>query len=253
MSVQSVKRAFEVLEILGNSNSPIGVSEVATRSKLPLATVHRLLDTLTQIGYVEKDLETHLYTLGVRFLHLRGAIIDYVRLAAQSMPVMKRLVHKLDETVHLAVLSEGQIVYIERVEGFGTHSMYTRIGKRNYVHCTALGKAMVAYQTESCVQEIISKHGLPRFSANTITSPERFMAELQITRDRGYAIDDYETEEPVRCIAAPIKDYDGQVIAAISTSGPMTRITPSRDPEISLAVCNAAHRISGAMGYINFD
>jgi IclR family transcriptional regulator, KDG regulon repressor len=249
MSVQSLERAFTLLEILGQADQPLGISEIATDSLLPLATVHRLLQTLTQLGYVEKDLDTHRYTLGVKFLHLRGAVIDYVHLASQAMPIMKNLVHRLDETVHLAVLNKGEVIYIERVEGFQTQGMYTRIGKRHYAHCTALGKAMLAYQSEDVIDSMIEQHGLPRFSSNTITTKNHLVAELDCVRQRGYAVDNGETAEPVRCIAAPIRDYSTKVIAAVSVSGPINKITPVRDAEISQAVCNAANRISQQLGY----
>lgn len=248
--VQSVERAIALLELLGQSDHHLGISEIAERSKLPIATVHRLLATLMKLGYIEQNAETHKYTLGVRLLHLRGAVIAQVKLGVEAMPVMKTLMKRVDETVHLAVLSEGEVVYIDRVEGLQTQGMYTRIGKRAYAHCTALGKAMLAYMPDHAWRRVVAQHGLPRFSPTTITTEEEFLAEICRIRQRGYAVDEGETGEEVRCIAAPIRNYLGDVIAAISVSAPRERLHVGRDPEVSSAVLWAAQLVSERLGYL---
>ncbi len=248
----SVKRTFMLLELLGNADQGLGVSTLAQQSQLPVGTTHRLLNTLKQLGYVEQDRETHKYTLGLRFLNLRGAIINQLNLAAVAMPVMKELMQRVNETVHLAVFNEGEIVYIERVEGLQTQGMYTRIGKRAPAHSTALGKTMLAYMSEAVVHQVVERRGLPRFSPTTITTLPELVRELEAIRLRGYALDNGETGEPVRCVAAPVRDYTGQVIAAISISGPKERMHPSRDAELGEAVCRAAKLISARLGYFQY-
>ena len=248
----SVKRTFMLLELLGNADQGLGVSTLAQQSQLPVGTTHRLLNTLKQLGYVEQDRETHKYTLGLRFLNLRGAIINQLNLAAVAMPVMKELMQRVNETVHLAVFNEGEIVYIERVEGLQTQGMYTRIGKRAPAHSTALGKTMLAYMPEAVVHQVVERRGLPRFSPTTITTLPELARELEAIRLRGYALDNGETGEPVRCVAAPVRDYTGQVIAAISISGPQERMHPSRDAELGEAVCRAAKLISARLGYFQY-
>lgn len=248
----SVKRTFMLLELLGNADQGLGVSTLAQQSQLPVGTTHRLLNTLKQLGYVEQDRETHKYTLGLRFLNLRGAIINQLNLAAVAMPVMKELMQRVNETVHLAVFNEGEIVYIERVEGLQTQGMYTCIGKRAPAHSTALGKTMLAYMPEAVVHQVVERRGLPRFSPATITTLPELVRELEAIRLRGYALDNGETGEPVRCVAAPVRDYTGQVIAAISISGPQERMHPSRDAELGEAVCRAAKLISARLGYFQY-
>ncbi|MCC7450034.1 MAG: IclR family transcriptional regulator [Anaerolineae bacterium] len=249
--VQSIERAFTLLELLGNADQCLGISELAERSQLPLGTTHRLLNTLLRLQYVEQDPDTHKYMLGLRMLHMRGAVIGQLNLAVLAMPVMKALMHQVDETVHLAVLNDGEIVYIERVEGARTHGMYTRIGKRWYAHCTALGKVMLAHMSDSVWRQVVAQRGLPRLSPKTITAPDAFEQELHRIRQRGYAIDDSEGGEAVRCVAAPIRDYRGDVIAAISISGPEKQVHPGRDAELSEAVCRAAKLISARLGYVD--
>lgn len=246
----SIKRAFELLELLGNANTNLGVALLAEQSDLPLGTTHRLLTTLKQLGYVEQDAETHKYTLGVRILQLRGAVIEQLNLGMIAMPIMKNLMHQVNETVHLAVLNDCEIVYIERIEGLKTQGMYTRIGKRAPAHSTALGKAMLAFMPETIWQEVVARRGLPRFSPTTITTVEALQAELESIRQRGYALDNGETGEPVRCVAAPVRDYTGNVVAAVSVSGPEKQVHRGRDNELSNAVRRATSMISARLGYV---
>jgi DNA-binding IclR family transcriptional regulator len=249
-SVQSIERAFAILDILGNADYHLGVSHIAELSNLPISTTYRLLATLHQLGYVEKNTETNKYTLGVRLLHLRGAVIERLNLGEKAMPVMKDLMRQINETVHLAVLDKGEVVYIERVEGLGTQGMYTRIGKRAPAHCTALGKVLLAYLPEEIwYEDVIERHCLKRFSPTTITTLETLRTELQSICARGYAIDNGESGEPVRCVAAPVRDYTGSVVAAVSISGPQTHITPDRVEKLGQAVCRAVSLISRQLGY----
>ncbi len=230
-SVQSVERALGILELLGNADFHLGISEVADESELPLSTTYRLLATLMDLGYVEQNPETNKYTLGVRVLQLRGAVIGHLTLGVHAMPVMKSLMNRVNETVHLAILNQGEVVYIERVEGLKTQGMYTRIGKRAPAHCTALGKVMLAYTPQyTWYDDVIMRHGLRRYSPTTITTEAGLQSELERIREHGYAVDNGETGEAVRCIAGPIRDYTGGVVAAISISGPQTQVTVVRVP-----------------------
>jgi IclR family transcriptional regulator, KDG regulon repressor len=251
--VQSIQRAFKLLEVLGNADEHLSITEIARHSDLPLATTHRLLSTMASLGYVEKSPETNKYTLGVRILQLRGAVIEQLNLGVQAMPVMKALMHRVGETVHLAVYDQGEIVYIERVEGLQTHGMYTRIGKRAPAHCTALGKAMIAFLPQSLwYHDVVERRGLKHFSDTTITSIDALCDELERIRVHGYAIDNGETGEPVRCCAAPIRDYTGQVVAAISISGPQSRVAPARIGELSDSVCWASDLVSRKLGFFDW-
>ncbi|MEO1664877.1 MAG: IclR family transcriptional regulator [Chloroflexota bacterium] len=251
-AVQTIERAFQIIELLGNADYHLGISEISQRSELPLATTHRLLSTLLQLGYVEQNPETNKYTLGVRILQLRGAVIGQLNLGVEAMPIMKSLMNRVEETVHLAVLNEGEIVYIERVEGLHTQGMYTRIGKRGPAHCTALGKALLAHLPESVwFDDVVNRRGLKTFSSTTITNVEDLKRELEQTRERGYAIDNGETGEAVRCISAPIHDYTGQVVAAISISGPQNQVTVDRIADLGISICWAADLISQKLGYLS--
>jgi DNA-binding IclR family transcriptional regulator len=249
-SIQAIERAFSIIELLGNTDCHLGISVIAAQSDLPLATTHRVLTTLSRLGYVEQNPETNKYTLGVRILQFRGGAIEKLNLGVQAMPIMKILMNRVRETVHLAVLNKGEVVYIERVEGLRTQGMYTRIGKRGPAHCTALGKAILANADRSrWFDDVVHRHGLKPFSATTITTVAELEEELEKVRKRGYAIDNCESGELVRCVAAPIRDYTEQVVAALSISGPQKQITVERLSELGQSVSWAADLISRRLGY----
>lgn len=249
-TVQSIERAFCLLELLGQADNYVSISDLAERSGLSLGTTHRLLDTLVMLQYAERDPVSRKYTLGLRVLHLQGAVIGHTNLSIQAMPVMKALMHRVNETVHLAVLNDGEIVYIDRIEGLQTQGMYTRIGKRARAHCTALGKVMLAHLPEAEWRQIAATRGLDAVTRNTITSITALDEELRRIRTRGYAVDNEEVELGVRCLAVPLRDFTGRVVAALSISGPASRIRPSRDEELSQAACWAGRLISTKLGYL---
>lgn len=248
--IQSVERAFILLELLGQSDTGLSISDLANRSGLPLGTIHRLLSTLIQLGYAEQIQETRHYSLGLRLLQLHGLAIRRMNLAERAMPFMKMLMRQVEETVHLAVLDGPDIVYIDRVEGLQTTGMYTQIGKRVRAHGTALGKAMLAFMPDNVWQTIAEKHGLPSYSPTTITCPDVFGEEMRSTRQRGYSIDNSEGGDKVRCVGAPIYDYTGQVIAAASISAPVSRMPKSRDPILGEMICKTCQHISTSLGYM---
>lgn len=250
-AVQTLERAFKIIEIMGNADYHLGISEIAQWSDLPLATTHRLISTLVKLGYVEQNPETNKYTLGIRILQLRGVIIGQLNLGVQAMPIMKTLMNRVGETVHLAVYNEGEIVYIERVEGLRTQGMYTRIGKRAPTYCTALGKVLLSHLPEDLwFDDVVNRHGLKPYSATTIIAVDELRLELKRTKERGYAIDNGETGEQVRCVAAPIRDYTSQVVAALSISGPQSQVTVNRVEELGKSVCQAADLVSEKLGFI---
>jgi len=252
--IRSVERAFGLLELLAHSDAPMGVCELADVTQLPQATVHRLLTTLVKLGYVSKDRETRRYTLGLRTFSLHGSVLRNMHLGIQAMPVMKALMARVEETVHLAVLSEGEVLYVDRVEGlYAPPSMYTYIGKRVPAHCTALGKAMLAHLPCEMVTDILKRRGMHQMTAKTIVNPQVLEQEFERTRKRGFAVDNEEIEDGIRCIAAPIRDYTGAVCAAISISGPKTRVRPDREAELSRAVIWAVSLISTKLGYLDSE
>jgi DNA-binding IclR family transcriptional regulator len=246
--VRSVSRAVRILEVFGQG-SALTVTEVARSLRLPKSSVYELLVTLAAEGLVEKDGSNGRYRLGLRLLELAHAVGHNLELSRVARPLLEKLAARLDETVQLTVLDRDQILYIDGCESTRQLRTFFDPGDRAPLHCTALGKAILAFLPPPEIERITRAKGLRRFTANTLTRAEALRSELARTRERGYSIDDMEHEEGVRCIGAPLRDREGAVRASISVSGPSTRLPPERDAEIARLVVQAAEEISRRLGY----
>ncbi len=247
-TVQSVDRVAALLDCLGQAERPLSVRELSSAVGLPRPTIYRLVHTLAARGFlVASDSR---YAIGPRVLWLAGRRLQQIELRAAGRPHLVELARRTGETAHLAVLEQGQVVYIDKVESGGPLRMASTVGAIMPAHCTALGKSMLAFLPTAQVQEVLRTHGLPRRTANTITDPARLLAELAAVRARGYAIDNVENEEGIRCVGAPIIDHRGHVAGAVSVSGSVATITLERARrELGVRVREAAQQISRALGW----
>lgn len=248
-TVQALDRALEILETLATEGRGLGVTELGQRVGLHKSTVHRMLATFAEWGYVEKNSEDDRYRLGMKVIDLGSIYLNNIELKTEALPYLRDLREKSRQPVHLARLEDGQVVYIEKVDVISSIRMYSQIGRRVPVHCTALGKSMTAYLTAIEVEDIILAKGLTKVTDDTIIEKQKFMEELKVTRNQGYALDDEENEKGIRCIAAPIMDYRGKAIAAVSTSGPLEDFTYERIDELKDHVMDTARKISERMGH----
>jgi IclR family acetate operon transcriptional repressor len=221
--VQSVARALDLLEVLaGADGDEMGVSDLATATGLPGATIHRLLATLVARGYVVQQPDSRKYVLGSMLVGL-GASAGR-RLGAWARPWLVELVALSGETANLAVLEGDAVVYVSQVPS-AAHKvrMFTEVGRRLLPHTTAVGKALLAFRPRDEVERLLARTGLPPHTPRTITSAEVFLAELDRVRGRGWSFDDEEEEQGVRCVAVPVLS-GGTAAAALSISGPSGRI-----------------------------
>lgn len=246
--VQSLDRALNILEVLGNNPKGLGVTDLSHEVDLHKSTVHRLLMTLAQRGYVEQDKETDKYKLGIKIVELSSKILSNMELRNVARPFLEELMEIANEVVHLCVLREGEIVYIDKVE-FPSIRMYSQVGRRAPVHCTGVGKAILAYLPQDKVINILKTKGMPAKTPNTITNLTDMLSHLQEIRQLGYAVDEIEHELGIRCIAAPIFDHTGEVMASISIAGPESRLTKERVPKLAPIVKDFAFKISQRLGY----
>lgn len=247
-TVQSVDRVAALLDCLGQAERPLSVRELSSAVGLPRPTIYRLVQTLAARGFLV--VSDSRYAIGPRVLWLAGRRLQQIELRAAGRPHLVELARRTGETAHLAVLERGQVVYIDKVESGGPLRMASTVGAIMPAHCTALGKSMLAFLPTAQVQEVLRAHGLPRRTANTITDPARLLAELAAVRARGYAIDNVENEEGIRCVGAPIIDHRGHVAGAVSVSGSVATITLERARrELSVRVREAAQQISRALGW----
>lgn len=247
--VRALDRALAILDAFKPQQSHLALAELTVKTGLPKATVFRLANTLVSRGYLERVGDG--YEVGLRCFSLGNVFRDGVDLRTRALPHLIRLRDETGETVQLAVLSGENIVYIERV--FSTNAVaYTRskVGAVLPAYCTGLGKALLAHEPPAAVEEFLKRVTFERLTTSTITSPERFRAELQATRRRGFGVDDQEREYDVRCIAAPIFDHSSRAVAAISVSVPAERLPlPIEASFLVGPVLRTADAISHSLGY----
>jgi IclR family transcriptional regulator, acetate operon repressor len=244
--VQSIERAFELLEALADGGGTLGLPQLASTSGLPLPTIHRLIRTLVALGYVRQEKSRH-YVLGPRLIRLGESAGQM--LSTWAMPHLTALVQSLGETANLAMLDGDQIVYIAQVPGRHSMRMFTEVGRRVSPHCTAVGKALLAHLPEGEIDAVIRSRGLKSFTRNTITSATLLKRELKTIRERGYAVDNEEIDEGLRCIGAPVRDFSGRVVASMSIAGPAFRVSKAKVSALANLVIGVAERLSQELGY----
>lgn len=246
--VKSVWRAIKILESF-DSQEAMSVTELSKKLNFPKSSVHEILSTLVEEKVLEKDCDRSRYHLGIKLFELGNRARANLEIRKVASPFLKGLNLKLDETVHLTVLDNEEVLYVECFESTKHLRTYSVIGVRAPLHCTAVGKAILAFLPEHNVERIIRTKGLEKFTENTIADKYLLLEDLKKITRRGYAVDDMEHEEGVRCVGAPIRDHRGAVFASISVSGPSQRITPDRIPEIAKMVVWTGNEISGRVGY----
>lgn len=249
--IQSIDRTLQILELFSLEKPEWGVTEISKALNIYKSNVHNVLTTLAERGFVIKDSKTDKYKLGIKFFELGSIVIKNMDLRKIAHPHIEKLSKEFNETVHLGVLDKGRVVSIEREESDKGLCSHIEIGKRTPLHCTAVGKAIMAYLSKDEVYLILKEKGLEKFTENTITTKKDLENELKKIREQGYVVDNMEHEEGVQCVAGPIRDYTGKVIASMSVSGPAFRINESNIPNIAKKVKEYCDNISKEMGYIN--
>jgi IclR family KDG regulon transcriptional repressor len=247
--IKVLNKTFSILEILLQQGSAMNMTEIGKKLDLYPSTTHRILDTLKHWGYVEQDSHTQKYQLGLKVLELGMAKLHQMDLAREATPYLKELVNQCNETVHFGVLEEGEVLYLAKEESSQTIRMISYVGKRAPLHCTALGKVLLTYLSAEERKEILGEKALPRLTENTITDKRELEKELDKVKEQGFALDREENEKDVRCIAAPIRNYQGEVIAALSISSPIFRIDKNAQNNLKGALIETSEKISKRLGY----
>ena len=248
--IQAVSHALDLLEQFHDDVDELGVTELSKRLKLHKNNVFRLLATLESRGYIEQNKATENYRLGLKALELGQTFIKQMGLLRQAKPILEKIVEDCNETAYVAIYKENHTVYLDVVETNLTVRVVSRVGSRLPAYCTASGKVHMAFMTEEELDELLSNLKLTQHTPTTLTTPETLRIELSKVREQGYAIDDEELDEGVRCIAAPIRDYTRRIVGAISISGPSMRISNERiDNELIALVLTAATELSTRLGY----
>lgn len=247
--IQSVERALKILEILADYPDGVGVTELSLKLDVAKSTAHRLLNTLSDHHYVSKDTKTDSYVLGTQILLIANQVQENLSIVEIAKDEIINLSLLTNETVHLCLFDKDEIVYIDKVESNQTIRMHSRIGTRSLMHCTGVGKSILAFLDKEEVEAILSRKGMIVRTNNTISNLEDMWVELERISKNGFAIDNIENEEGIRCVAAPIFDHNKRPIAALSISSPSTRVTYDKAyNEFSNYVMQAARSISQQLG-----
>jgi DNA-binding IclR family transcriptional regulator len=247
--VQSVVRSLRLLEEIAGS-AEVGLADLARATGLRPSTAHRLLATLIECGYVTQSAYSSRYRLGRRVLGLAGAMENRLaRLRAAARPCLEQLREEFDETTNLGVLDRFSLVYVDQLESSRAVRMFTRIGSSVPAFATGAGKAMLAFQPDTTVEELLAREPFQQLTPNTIATAARLREELERIRRRGYALDREEYEEGVVCVAAPIFGEGGEVQAAVSISGPAARMQRLDLADTGERLARATLETSRELGY----
>lgn len=247
-TVRSVERAFTILEALKN-NGEMRLIDVSRSTAITKGMAFKLLYTLCSGGYVEHDQETGKYRLGKTLFELGHAAGNQLTERSSARDILRSLVEKTNETAHLAVLQDSDVLYLDKVESSASLRMVTAVGIRRPAYCTGTGKALLAGMTDDDVRRLMDEKPMPRFTPNTICNIEDLLAELALVRTRGYALDNEENEPGIMCVGAPVRNRDGVVVSAISVAGPTIRVNRETIPDLAREVIQAANLISETLAY----
>ncbi|MFQ5923537.1 MAG: IclR family transcriptional regulator [Anaerolineales bacterium] len=245
----SVHRAFRLLEILSDSLSGLGVSELARRTGWPKSSIHNILATLVLDGFVAQDPASGRYRMTVKLFSVGGSVVEGIDIRAVAYPFLIELAEATGETVNLGIMDGAQAIYVDAIAGPSAIRANTWPGKRLPIHRTALGKALVAELPDDQLEAIVKETGLKRNTPNTHTKLRDLKLDLQRIRKQGYAVDDEEDEIGMRCVGVPIRDYRGLAPAAISVTGLVRRLPMVRIPKLAKTMMTTANQISEQLGH----
>ena len=248
--VQSLDRAFDILEALCASKSGLAIREITQATGLNKSTVHRMLQAMVTRGYVTQEEESGRYRMTTLLYFISGQVVEHLDLVQVARRPMEELSQKVEETVHLVVPEGTEIVYVHKVEASTSAiRMFSRIGMHRPMYCTGSGKAILACMDDREVDRIWNASNIQAQTAHTILTREKLQEVLEEIRRRGCAYDDEENELEVRCLAAAIRDYTGGVCGAISISAPLQRMSMGRLKRLQPVLLETRDAISRSMGW----
>jgi len=250
--IKTIINCSNILDYFIKKKKPVTLTEFSEKLNLYPSSVHRILDTLNYLNYVDKLPDSESYQLGLKALELGMAKLSQIDIIKEASPFLKELSRKINENVYLGVLFENLVFYQAKVEAFRSIKLETHLGTRGHFNCTALGKVLVAFLPKSEREKIYQNMGFHKSTKNSITSKKQFEKEISKVKSEGFAIDNEENEKNIQCIAAPIRDYSGDVIAAISISGPLYRFNLKEEKAVRAVreeIIQYAQKISKCLGY----
>jgi DNA-binding IclR family transcriptional regulator len=247
--IHVIDRAAQILDCFGFDHQEMTVSEIGAKTHLHRSTAHRILMALEYNDLIQQNPENGKYRLGIKLFRLGHQAVSHLNLREICRPFLTRIMNETQETVHLAVLDEDQVLYLDKVEGPHALRMPSRVGRRIPTYCTSLGKAMLSCLDDHEVKNIFRNQLLRPYTANTVKTLGQLLTDLRMIRKRGYSVDNEEIEIGLRCVGAPIKNYTGAMVGAISVAAPSARLSSQKIHTIGKLVMAAAEEISTKLGY----
>jgi IclR family transcriptional regulator, KDG regulon repressor len=247
--IHVIDRAAQILDSFGFDHQELSVSEIGAKTGLHRSTAHRILMALEYNDLIKQNPDTGKYHLGIKLFKLGHQAVSQLNLREICRPFLSRLMNETQETIHLAVLDDDQVLYLDKVEGPHALRMPSRVGRHIPTYCTSLGKAMLSCLDDHEVKNIFRNRVLRSYTVNTVKTLDRLLTDLRVIRRRGYSVDNEEIEIGLRCVGAPIKDHTGAMVGAISTAAPSARLAAQKIPGVGRLVMAVAAEISEQLGY----
>jgi len=250
--VNSLDRAFGILGCFTLSKPELSLSEICDKTGLPKPTAFRLLSAMESAQFISRTQDGQRYQVGIRAFELGNIFLANLSIEQLARPYMESISEQYKMTCNLAILDQGQVVYIATVNRSNLGRFSPITGYRHYVHCSALGKSLIADLPETEILDILERHGMPALSPHTYTTPKALLSDLEAVRDCGYAVDAQEGGIGMNCLATAIFDHRGQRVAAISVSGATPLFTPDQVSQIVETLKQTAREISSQLGFKGF-
>lgn len=249
---QSVEKVFQIIEAMADSKGPMRLQDISKKVKYPASTVLRMLSSIIELGYVYQDKETSKYSLSLKFCKIGESVRSQFSISEIVHPYLVELSERCQESACFAIEQDMMAIYLDAVEGPNNMlKTLQRIGRSAPLHSTGVGKLMLLNYDDNKLSELVKQKGLIKLTDKTFTTLESLKAELEVIRKQGYAFDNEECEIGARCVAAPIRDYTGKVIAGISVSGPISRITWEKVDTIIKVITEISETISQKLAFNN--
>jgi DNA-binding IclR family transcriptional regulator len=242
--IKVLEKALSILDLFNERGKELTITQINQTLGLNKSTTFRILNILEKVGYLERDDYSLKYRLGFKLFFLGSFVEANAEMQKLVHPFLEEIAKKTDETVHLVVLQHGEALYLDKIDGKKVLVVSSRIGMKLPAHCSGVGKVLLSFLPEEALENIVEQKGLRRFTKNTITDKKALKAELNRVRKQGYAIDNEEIEIGMKCVAAPVTGVNGEVIAAISISGPKERFSGGELERFISIVKNTTTQIS---------
>jgi IclR family transcriptional regulator, KDG regulon repressor len=248
--IQSLDRGLEILDLMAGKGGEISVTEAARHLGVDPSTASRLLATLQSRGFVDQSMDTHRFRLGTKLIQLSNRLLESLSLGTIGHEEVRALVEQTGEGAQLAIMGRAYAVFIDHVDGPERLTIATNVGDHDPLHCTAIGRALLSGMSDDEARDLLQRTRLERYTPRTLVAMNEIMERVRQARRQGYAFDDEERYIGVQCVASPVRDHTGRVVAAIGISGPTARMIRGTERVLSEAVRSAGRQLSSRMGHV---